>query len=344
MGKAPEKKPTGIMKEPGVSPSFHTPHSALRTPMWVHRFAVFTAAMTLCLIFVGGLVTSTGSGLAVPDWPLSFGQVFPPMVGGVLYEHGHRMVAAFVGMLTVTLMVLLSRWEPRAWVRWFARGALLTVILQGLLGGITVLWRLPTVISVAHACLAQTFFCLTIVVAVCTSPRWHEQLTVAEDRGQPSLRWLATVATGTVFLQLFLGALMRHTGAGLAIADFPLAFGRLWPPMESSAVMIHFAHRLGAVLVTLCIGWTITRVIRQYGAEKQLRRPALLLAALLGVQLTLGALTIWTQRAVTPMTAHVAVGAAVLATSLVLTLRLYRFVPVPVGAGRRTLVSEQVTV
>ena len=92
-------------------------------PLWVHRFAVLTAGATLVLIFVGALVTSTGSGLAVPDWPLSFGQVFPRMVGGVLFEHGHRLVAAFVGLLTVTLMVLLTQWEPRAWVRWLARGA-----------------------------------------------------------------------------------------------------------------------------------------------------------------------------------------------------------------------------
>jgi cytochrome c oxidase assembly protein subunit 15 len=266
------------------------------------------------------------------------------MVGGVLYEHGHRMVAAFVGMLTVTLVVLLCRWEPRAWVRWFARGALLAVVLQGLLGGLTVLWRLPTAVSVTHACLAQTFFCLTVTLAVCTAPSWHAPLTLAADRGQPPLRWLTTVATAAVFLQLFLGALMRHTGAGLAIPDFPLAFGRLWPPLESPAVVIHFLHRLGAVLVTLCVGWTVARILQQYRAEKRLTRPALLVMGLVVLQLTLGALSIWTRRAVLPMTAHVAVGAAVLATSLVLALRIYRFIPVPFGTGRRALVSEQVTV
>jgi cytochrome c oxidase assembly protein subunit 15 len=300
--------------------------------------------MTLGLIFVGGLVTSTGSGLAVPDWPLSFGQVFPPMVGGVFYEHGHRLVAAFVGMLTVTLVVLLCHWEPRAWVRWFARGALLAVLLQGLLGGLTVLWRLPTVVSVTHACLAQTFFCLTVVLAVCTAPAWHTDTMFPADPVQPPLRWLATGVTGAVFLQLFLGALMRHKGAGLAIADFPLAFGRLWPPMESPAVVIHFLHRLGAVLVTLCTGWTVGRILRYYRTEIRLWRPALLLAGLLVMQLALGALTIWTRRAIVPMTAHVAIGAAVLAMSLVLTLRVYRFMPAPRRVGRRAFVSEQVTV
>ena len=207
------------------------PHAALR--VWVHRFAVLTSAMTLGLIFVGGLVTSTGSGLAVPDWPLSFGQVFPPMVGGVFYEHGHRLVAAFVGMLTVTLVVLLSRWEPRAWVRWFAGGALLAVLLQGLLGGLTVLWRLPTVVSVTHACLAQTFFCLTVVLAVCTAPGWYTGTMFPADSAQPSLRWLATGATGAVFLQLFLGALMRHKGAGLAIGRFSVG---LWTPLATHGV------------------------------------------------------------------------------------------------------------
>jgi cytochrome c oxidase assembly protein subunit 15 len=159
------------------------------------------------------------------------------------------------------------------------------------------------------------------------------------------LHWLATGVSGVVFLQLFLGALMRHKGAGLAIPDFPLAFGRLWPPLESPAVVIHFLHRLGAVLVTFCVGWTVWQVCRYYRTAKRLRRPALLLAGLVMLQLALGALTIWTRRAVVPMTAHVAVGAAVLATSVVLTLRVYRFMPVPRRTGmKRALISEQVTV
>jgi cytochrome c oxidase assembly protein subunit 15 len=313
------------------------------TPVWVHRFAVTTALATLCLIFVGALVTSTGSGLAVPDWPLSFGRVFPPMVGGVLFEHGHRLVAAFVGLLTVTLVVLLSHWEPRAWVRWLGRGALLAVVLQGVLGGVTVLLRLPTVVSVTHACLAQAFLCLTVALAVCTAPGWHACAALWVEHQQPSLRLLTTVATGAIYLQLILGALMRHTGAGLAIPDFPLAFGRVWPPLDSPAVAMHFLHRLGAVVVTLCVGWTVGRVFYRYHTERQLLSPALLLTAFLVVQLVLGAYTIWTRRAVLPMTAHVAIGAAVLATSLLLTLRVYRLVAAPVGMYRRALASERVT-
>lgn len=318
------------------------PSMPIQTPVWVHRFAVVTAVATWLLIFVGGLVTSTGSGLAVPDWPLSFGQVFPPMVGGVLYEHGHRLAAACVGMLTVTLVVLLSRWEPRAWVRWVARAALLAVLFQGLLGGVTVLLRLPTAVSVAHACLAQAFLCLTVVLAVCTAPAWHTQHGLWVETTAPALPTLAMVTTGCVYLQLILGALMRHTGAGLAIPDFPLAFGRLWPPLTSQAVVIHFLHRLGAVVVTLSIGWTVARILRAYRAEKRLLYPASVLTALLLVQLTLGALTIWTQRAVLPMTAHVAVGAAVLATSLLLVLWSCRLVRVSVSVPERHLVSKQV--
>src|SRR5438094_10250790 len=139
----------------------------------IHRLAAATAAATFVLLFVGGLVTSTGSGLAVPDWPLSFGQVFPPMVGGVLFEHGHRLVAALVGLLTVALMVLLTQWESRIWVRWLARGAVLAVLLQGTLGGMTVLLRLPLVVSVTHACLGPSLLCLVITLAVCTAPGWQ---------------------------------------------------------------------------------------------------------------------------------------------------------------------------
>src|SRR5262249_33821337 len=142
-------------------------------PLWVHRFAAVTAGATLVLIFVGALVTSTGSGLAVPDWPLSFGQVFPPMMGGVLFEHGHRLVAASAGLLTVPVMVLVSHWVPRGWVRWLARGGVLAVLVQGALGGITVLWRLPLMVSVTHACLAQAFLCLVMALAVCTAPSWQ---------------------------------------------------------------------------------------------------------------------------------------------------------------------------
>jgi len=246
------------------------------------------------------------------------------MVGGVLFEHGHRLVAAFVGLLTVTLMVLLTQWEPRLWVRWLARVAVLAVLLQGTLGGVTVLFRLPLAVSVTHACLAQAFLGLVVTLAVCTAPRWQARPAGGVEQQQPALWVLATITAGMVYLQLILGALMRHMGAGLAIPDFPLAFGRLVPPLEAPAVVVHFVHRLWALAVTLCVGWMMARILSRYRAERRLLRPALLLVGLVLLQLLLGVLIIWTRCAVLPMTAHVAVGAAVLATSVVIALRAAR--------------------
>jgi cytochrome c oxidase assembly protein subunit 15 len=195
-----------------------------------------------------------------------------------------------------------------------------------------------------HACLAQVFFCLTVAIAVCTSPSWLASRQIGAETTVPSLRVLTRVTVGLVFVQLFLGALMRHTGAGLAIPDFPLAFGRVMPPLVSQGVLIHFLHRLGALAVAIAISWTVVRVLSAFGREAQLRRTALALFALLMLQLTLGALTIWTQRAVTPMTAHVAVGAAVLATSVILALRAARLVgPDHAQMQNSNLDSERVT-
>src|SRR5215471_18489032 len=137
-----------------------------------HRFAVLTAGATVVLLFLGGLVTSTGSALAVPDWPLSFGQVFPPMVGGVLFEHSHRLAAALVGCLTIVLALWTVIGDGRPAVRALGLLALLAVVLQGVLGGVTVLYRLPLAVSVIHACLAQAFFCLTVALATVTAPGW----------------------------------------------------------------------------------------------------------------------------------------------------------------------------
>jgi len=324
----------------------------------LHRFAVLTAGATFVLIFMGGLVTSTGSGLAVPDWPLSFGQVFPPMVGGVLYEHGHRMMAALVGLLTTILAVWIYLRDPRGWVRGLGVAALMAIILQGLLGGLTVLLLLPTPVSVAHACLAQGFFCLTVALAVFTGPGWRERygsvgkqenrgpraVSPTPPRSRPpllSLTQWGALTTAVIYIQLILGAVMRHMGAGLAIPDFPLAYGRLVPPLESEAIFVHFLHRLGALLVTLCVVWTFLRVARHHRQGPVLLRPASLLVVLLVIQVTLGAFTIWTLKAVLPTTAHVAVGAALLATSLVLTLRAHRLPASPKFATNLGFVSSK---
>jgi len=286
----------------------------------IHRFAVLTAAATLVLIFVGGLVTSTGSGLAVPDWPLSYGQLFPPMVGGVFYEHGHRMVATTVGLMMTALAVWIFLRERRRFIAWLAAAALAAVILQGVLGGITVLFLLPPAVSVLHACLAQAFFCLVVTLAVVTGRNWPGDADASLRR---STRSLATAATIAVFLQLILGAVMRHTGAGLAIPDFPLAQGRVVPPLGDAKVAIHFAHRVWALVVVILVGAVVTRVLRSASKPSPLHVPALLMASLALIQIALGAITVLSAKAVLPTTAHVATGAALLGTSLVLTLRAW---------------------
>jgi len=312
---------------------------ALHSGSGLHRLAVATAGATLVLLFLGGLVTSTGSGLAVPDWPLSFGQVFPPMVGGVLFEHGHRLAATAVGCLTVVLALWTVVGDGRASVRALGLLALLAVVLQGVLGGITVLYKLPLAVSVTHACLAQTFFCLTVTLAPVTSPAW----SVPRPRRSPgALGVLAGLTTGAVFGQLVLGALMRHMHAGLAIPDFPLAFGQLVPPLVTPYIAIHFAHRVGALVVAAAVGSTAVHVLR-HTDDPWVRRPAFLAAGLVVLQVTLGALTIWSRRAVLPTTTHLVVGAALLATCLVLTLRATRVTLVhartvePVGVRREAL-------
>jgi cytochrome c oxidase assembly protein subunit 15 len=304
------------------------------TSIGLHRFSKLVVAATFILIFVGGLVTSTDSGLSVPDWPTTYGHFmfsFPlsQMVGGIVYEHGHRMVATVVGMLMTILAIWLWLKEPRKWVRRLGLLALFAVILQGVLGGITVLFLLPTAVSVSHGALAQTFFCLTICLAVFTSPKWHQPEVKIEDATRPSLQRLTIFTLAAVFTQLVLGALMRHTKSGLAIPDFPLAFGKIIPTFSSEQIAIHFAHRLGALLVSIVAVWTIVRIIRRHRAETMLMRPALLLGCALLAQLTLGALTIWTQKDVIITTAHVATGALVLGTSLVLALRAHQLLAVP---------------
>jgi cytochrome c oxidase assembly protein subunit 15 len=296
----------------------------------LHDYACFVAISTLFLIFVGGLVTSTDSGLAVPDWPLSYGQIFPPMVGGVFYEHGHRMVAATVGLLTVVLALWLWKSEPRRWLRGLGLAALLAVVAQGALGGITVLYHLPTPVSVAHAGLAQIFLCLTVSIAVFTSKGWLQDTVRREDRERPSLRTLTLLVVGAVYTQTLLGALMRHTRSGLAIPDFPLSFGRLIPPEFTRPVLFNFAHRCWALMVVSLVVWTGARVLRTYREETSLQGPA---AALLGgvlLQVLLGAEIVWSGREVIPTTLHVACGAFILATSLVLALRArHSFLPHP---------------
>jgi cytochrome c oxidase assembly protein subunit 15 len=320
-------------------------------------FAAIVAASTAVLIFAGGLVTSTGSGLSVPDWPNTYGWfmwAFPvsKMVGGIFYEHLHRLVASTVGFLIVILAIWLARAEPRRWVRRLGYLALAAVITQGILGGITVLWYLPDAISIAHASLAQIVFCLTVTIALVTSKGWTRsyadpkgprrtaegprhtaegprrseavEAALQVGLGDRMLQRIAIVTTAAIYAQVVIGATMRHTGAGLAIPDFPLSFGHLIPPHWDSKIAIHFAHRVGAATVTLLVLATTSHVFFHHGRRAELRRPAILLLVLLALQITLGALTVLSHKQFVINSLHVVNGALVLVTSLVLTLRAHR--------------------
>lgn len=285
--------------------------NASHNPTWLHRFAVGTAVATWFLVVAGALVTSNDAGLSVPDWPLSYGTWMPPLVGGILYEHGHRMVASLVGLLTIIQGLWLWHREPRRWVRRLGFAALLTVIVQGILGGITVLYLLPAPVSIAHACLAQLFFCAMVSIALVTSPGWKQAVPRVEDTGTPRLSVLCLLTSAIVFLQLVLGAMLRHGAVDVG------------------------AHVAGAVAAGLGVGWTVAAVCRRKVVGSALGRTAGWLLGLLIVQLMLGAGAYWirvvTQGAVQPEPAmvvltvlHVAVGALVLAASVVLTFEVYR--------------------
>jgi heme a synthase len=285
----------------------------------LHRFTVFVTCATFILIVAGALVTSNGAGLAAPDWPLSWGKVFPPMVGNLFYEHGHRLIASSVGLLTIALNVWLWRSERRRWVRRLGLVALGVVIAQGLLGGLTVKLMLPLWVSSAHACLAQLFFCTMVSLSVFTAPQWDASRAQVDERDAPSLRYLCVAAFAVTFAQLVLGATLRHSAS--------------WDEHLPTSLLL--AHITGAICVTLVLGGTLLTVLSRHRKESYLTRPALLGAMLLVLQLCLGLLTYLARNAspdapqplkpiVTITVAHVACGALVLATIVVLTLRVYR--------------------
>lgn len=297
---------------------------------WIHRYAVLVAGATLFLIFVGGLVTSTDSGLSVPDWPLSYGRLMPPMVGGIFYEHGHRMVATGVGLLTVLLAILFWRAEPRRWMRRAAWIAVGLVVAQGVLGGLTVLFRLPKPISIAHACLAQTFFSLLVAIAVWTSSFWKDGGEARrEPAGSVPLHQISATMFGVVYLQLLLGALLRHTGHGL------------------------IPHITGAVAALFLAGWLVRRVWRDHRDRPSLRWLAGFLGAAAVVQILIG-ITAYVLLghefdvipvpfpAIAVITAHVAGGALVLGLSLIMALVSFRTRPEH-GTAVRTKLSDYFT-
>jgi len=283
------------------------------------RVATRSVAFGVFLLLVAGaLVTSTESGLAVPDWPLSYGKVMPPMVGGILYEHGHRLIAAVVSTLVgLELGALLFFLEGKRTVKLLAAAAFGAILLQAVLGGLTVLFLLPPAISSAHAALAEIVFALTAVVALMCSKTWTELLE--ENPNTSSKNVEATrafrrvvLATAAIYVQIVLGAVMRHTGAGLAIPDFPAVFGGFWPSADDfrrRGVGLHLAHRVGAVLVLVLVLAAVRALSRLSAVNPVFAGFAAAWTGLVAIQILLGALSIWSKKAPSLTAAHLAGGA-----------------------------------
>lgn len=279
---------------------------------------MFVAGITFCLIIAGALVTSNDAGLSVPDWPTSFGSLYkiPHMVGGVKFEHTHRMIAEFVGILTIVIALWTWRSDRRGWMKALGLGALGTVITQGILGGLTVLFFLPPAVSSAHAAVGQTFFCIACAIALFTGRKWVEEVPQLEaDIHHPSLITLTLLSIFVLYVQLILGAMFRHHGLSW------------WP------------HVVNAPIVAIVLAWTGIRALAQYSKIEAVRRPAIALLSLLIAQLCLGFVAFelrvtWGRDAVQPelpmvisTVTHVAVGALLLATAVILAIQVWRHVP-----------------
>jgi cytochrome c oxidase assembly protein subunit 15 len=280
-----------------------------------------TAGATFLLIIAGALVTSNDAGLSVPDWPTSFGSLYkiPHLVGGVRFEHTHRVIAQFVGLLSIVVAIWTWRADHRRWMKYLAVATLGLVTAQGILGGLTVLLHLPPAVSSAHAALAQTFFCAAVLIAIFTSRSWLEEVPRVQcDQRRPSLLTLAVLSILVLYVQLILGAMFRHHGLSW------------WP------------HVLNAATVAMMLAWTAIRALSQYSRIDAVRRPAATMLSLLIAQLCLGFVAFLTRVAwghdtvqpelpmVTSTVAHVAVGALLLATTVVLSVQVWRHVPVAV--------------
>jgi cytochrome c oxidase assembly protein subunit 15 len=298
---------------------------------WPHRLAVLLACATFPLLFIGGLVTSKGAGLAVPDWPTTFGHsmFFYPwskMVGNIFYEHSHRLVASGVGLLTIALTLSFWFQERRDWLRRLGLAALLLVILQGVIGGLRVV-LLEHTLAIVHAAFAQAFFALTVSLAIFTSPDWRSESTNPPIADSGRLSRLCAVTTGLIYLQAIFGAVLRHTGERVD------------------------AHLFFALLVTFHVIFVLLRIVKSHAQRPKLTRPAYVLAVLLLLQLVLGAgsyfgkftsmLGLPITALVTLTTTHLVTGALMLATSLLLTLRAYRFSTTSkVSIGRKILTEQ----
>lgn len=285
----------------------------------LHRWSVLLAFCTLLLVVAGGLVTSRDAGLSVPDWPLSYGKLMPPMEGGILYEHGHRMVATTVGMFTIVSMVWLWRSDRRRWMKWLGVAALAAVIAQGVLGGLTVLMLLPWWISSSHACLAQLFFSTTVAIAMFTSPWWLGGAAQTQEKAKAPIFGISLAAPLCVLAQLALGAAARHKAIGSI-------YHICWSPV-----------------VTFVVLWVSLRILLHYSHNAELLRGAVALLTITCTQVFLGIAAFMTRvayaDAVQPMplmvtftVLHVAVGALTMAASVALAILVRRNVLKPAAA------------
>ena len=333
---------------------------------FLHWYAVFVAASVLVLICSGGLVTSQDAGMAVPDWPNSFGYnmfLFPisRWVGGVFFEHTHRLIASGVGLLTVVLCVLTLIVENRVWVKWLAGVAVLAVIIQGILGGLRVTEH-NAILGLFHGCLAQGFFCLVATIALVTSRFWRQIDSAANQREIHTLRFWTFTVTAMLFVQLLLGASMRHTHTGLAIPDFPTVYGGFFPPIDAASVArinaaraatqaappvtaglisLQYVHRLWAVLIVVCLVSVATSILRSREIPGPARLAAGVWVALVVVQFLLGAWTIWSNKAADIATSHVFVGALTFMIGVLLSIVLSAMLfPVQRGNVAVTLRKE----
>jgi cytochrome c oxidase assembly protein subunit 15 len=332
-----------------------------RRSNWLHRFAWFTSVATLLLICSGGMVTSKGVGLAVPDWPTTFGYnmfLFPvsKWVGGIFFEHTHRLIASTVGFLTIILAVWIWRADHRRWMRRLGFAALGAVVLQGVLGGLRVT-MLKDEIGIFHALLAQAFFGILIVITLATSRLWDRlrefgatpsTIRRTPQRGVPTQSLARVVIATTIFiyLQLGLGATMRHQHRDLSILDFPLAYGAIIPDtsvarlaeinawrdarafsdVTAFQIWLQLSHRFMAVLIGAGVIASLI-VARRTGPAPLLSRFTDSWFLLLACQITLGAWVIWSNKAADVATTHVAVGATMFALGVALSavcLRLSR--------------------
>jgi heme a synthase len=323
-------------------------------------FAVLTASSTLFLICVGGLVTSHGAGMAVPDWPTTYGYnmfLFPwhKWTGGIFYEHSHRLVASGVGLLTTILAVWLWIKEERRWLRWLGVIAFLAVSVQGVLGGLRVTLYKDE-LGIFHATFAQLFFVLVSAIAFFLTRRWRGMIQAGHRRVDfhPWFRRMVLVATILILAQLGVGATMRHQHAGLAVPDFPLAYGQVWPrtdaafleelnrarigadhrdfaPITGGQIYLHMTHRITAVAILALVG-ACARLSRKGEKHAGVAGYATGWFCVILAQAFLGAYTVWSNKAADVATAHVACGALSLAWGSLLfigTAPLAKRVPAP---------------